>query len=179
MTPERSPGEGKYAKMEREQRWLLPSVPETAVFRAEIADYYFVSTSLRLRKVTAGSATTLKLTQKVRVDEGKPEFIKITNLYLTSPEFEMLSRLPTLTLLKHRYDFGEGQSTFAVDSFGGRHRGLDLAEIEINADEQRVLGPSSALTEVTDDNRFSGGYLAGASDNELTELLAECSSKIT
>ncbi|HUZ40398.1 MAG TPA: hypothetical protein VMU68_03275 [Acidimicrobiales bacterium] len=174
MTLDRTPGEGKYAQTEREQRWLLPSVPEKAVFRAEIADYYFVNTSLRLRKVTTGSATTLKHTQKVRVDEGNPDFIKVTNLYLTPPEFEMLSKLPTLTLLKHRLDYDEGQSTFAVDSFGGRHRGLILAEIEIGTEEQRVLGPSSALAEVTDDNRFSGGHLAAASDDELAELLSEC-----
>jgi len=176
MTLDRTPGEGKYARIEREQRWLLPSVPEKALFRAEIVDYYFESTSLRLRKVTTESATTLKLTQKVRVDEGNPHFIKITNLYLTPAEFEMLTKLPTLTLLKHRFDYGEGQSTFAVDTFGGRHRGLVLAEIEIGPDEQRVLGPSSALVEVSDDNRFSGGYLAAASDDELAELLSQISN---
>ena len=175
MTPNRTPGEGKYAQIEREQRWLLPSVPEKAVFRAKIADYYFVSTSLRLRKISAGSTTTLKFTQKVRFDESNPEFIKITNLYLTPFEFETLSRLPTLTILKHRFDYGEGPSTFAVDSFGGRHRGLVLAEIEIGIDEPGVLGPTSALAEVTDDNRFSGGYLAAASDDELATLLPICS----
>src|ERR1039458_4844580 len=100
MTVDRAPGEGKYAQIEREQRWLLPSVPEKAIFRAEIADLYLTGTSLRLRKVTAGATTTLKLTQKVRVDDDRPEFIKITNLYLTSLEFEMLSRLLASAILK-------------------------------------------------------------------------------
>ena len=173
MNQDRTPGEGKYAQIEREQRWLLPSVPEEAVFRAEITDRYFEGTTLRLRKVTSGTKTTLKLTQKVRIDEDQPEVIKITNLYLTSPEFALLSRLPTLTILKHRFSYEERQSMFAVDSSDGRHRGLVLAEIEIGRYDQRGLGPSSALAEVTDDNRYSGGFLAAASDDQLAKILSQ------
>lgn len=172
MNTDRTPGEGRYSRVEREQRWLLPLVPDVALLRAEITDHYFVNTSLRLRSVTSRDSTTLKLTQKIRVDELDPEVVKITNLYLSPHEYEMLLKLPASTIQKNRYDLQEGRVIFAVDEFLGRLRGLVMAEIELLENDERVSGPRSALVEVTNDQRFSGGSLANVTKVELTNMLA-------
>src|SRR5487761_2536808 len=109
MSLGQSPGEGKYARIEREQRWVLPCVPEGALLRAEIVDRYFIGTSLRLRSVTSETTRTLKLTQKVPVHEAGPEFVKSTNIYLTPDEYEMFAALPAAVILKDRWDLREAQ----------------------------------------------------------------------
>ena len=55
----------------------------------------------------------------------------------------------------------------------GRFEGLVLAETELSTREDRIPMPAFAERDVTDDDRFSGGWLATASDDELAALLAE------
>jgi hypothetical protein len=47
----RRPGEGRYAYLEREQRWLLEAPPEDRNRSVEIVDRYLTGTRLRLRLV--------------------------------------------------------------------------------------------------------------------------------
>ena len=96
----------KYARVERERRFLLPRVPDgPCLRRAEITDLYLSHTRLRLRRTvetTAAATTTVrKLTQKVPAPAGGPGLI--TSLYLDEAEYEALSMLPGAGLTKTRY----------------------------------------------------------------------------
>lgn len=173
--PDRRPGEGRYAKLEREQRWLVPTVPERAGRGTVIEDRYVTGTRLRLRRAEGTSGVLHKLAQKVRPAEGGggPERVKITNLYLSEDEAAVLRQLPAAVLRKHRWPVRHDGRAYAVDEHLGRLAGLVLAETTLDEAEPRLPLPPFALREVTDDERFSGGWLAHASDAEAAALLAE------
>lgn len=167
----RRAGEGRYAQLEREQRWLLNAVPAAASGEKRITDDYLVGTRLRLRKIQSESETLFKLCQKVRVDFSNDERVKITNVYVSLEEYTLLLSLPTATILKTRRSLSHGGAVYAVDEFHGRHTGLVLAERELDESEPRQEAPHFALREVTSDDRYSGGTLAFASDHDLLNLL--------
>jgi CYTH domain-containing protein len=169
----RRPGHGRYAHPEREQRWLLAQVPPGATPWAEITDRYLTGTSLRLRRVEGVDGVGHKLTQKIRPVPGDPSRVLLTNMYVPDQEVPALVSLPGAELRKTRRRLEVGGRVFAIDSFHDRHEGLVLAETELSTREDRIDMPSFAIRDVTDDDRFSGGALAGASDDELAALLAE------
>jgi CYTH domain-containing protein len=167
----RRPGEGRYARLEREQRWLLTHVPSGVDGSREISDCYLSGTRLRLRKVTEGDHVVFKLGQKVRVDDTNPERVMITNVYLSSDEYDQLLSLAGASLIKTRWNFIHDGDLYAVDAFRGRHDGLILAEVEIGEEDPRREMPPFATVDVTNDDRYSGGRLAFARDEELRELI--------
>lgn len=158
---QRQPGQGKYAKPERERRFLLTSVPPEADSPRLIEDRYLDGTRLRLRRV----GTTYKFCQKVRPDEADPSIVAITNIYLSQAEYEVLLGLPAAVLCKTRRQWQVGPFTFAVDEFHGPLTGLLLAEIELDDLNTALPVQDSPFgPEVTHDDRFSGGYLATATE---------------
>lgn len=175
MTIERVPGEGKYAHLERERRWLLSLVPPQAQYVADITDHYVIGTTLRIRKITSEVTTTWKLTQKVRMKYADPEFVKTTTIYLTGDEFRLVAQLDSKILRKTRHRFEHEGHIFSVDVFDGRHVGLVLAEIEIDAEGDAPSMPVVAAKDVTNDERFSGASLAFASDRQLRQLITRSS----
>ncbi|MFE3758690.1 CYTH domain-containing protein [Nocardia tengchongensis] len=166
----RQPGLGKYAKIERERRFLLSEMPSEASKPRLIEDRYIVGTRLRLRRVEVGSQVVYKFCQKVRPDENEPSTVAITNIYLDEPEYRKLCLLPAATLRKTRRIWRIGHDTFVVDEFHDDLAGLLLAEIELPDSSYNLSLPPQIGTEVTDE-RFSGGYLAHASSDEKAHLL--------
>jgi CYTH domain-containing protein len=59
----------------------------------------------------------------------------------------------------------------SIDEFHGRLRGLLMAEVELGIDDPRVPMPAFATRDVTNDNRFAGGALAFASDEDIDALI--------
>jgi CYTH domain-containing protein len=167
----RRPGEGRYAQLEREQRWLLEKLPDGVADERVIVDHYWTGTSLRLRMIDDGHGVVYKLTQKVRTDADSPEFVKITNIYLEESEFRVLSVIPASIVSKSRWTILSDSDSYAVDEFKGRHSGLVLAEIELGPDEPRREVPDCAIAEVTNDEEYSGGRLACASDADLLRIV--------
>jgi CYTH domain-containing protein len=162
----------QYARAEREQRWLLRSIPKGARGPVEIVDRYLTGTTLRLRQVTAGDEVTWKLGQKVRPDPSSPELVHLTNLYLTADEHALLSGLPGAELRKTRRHLDHGGRTFAIDELHGPIEGLLLAEVEIEPGEPHRTQPAWADRDVTDDDRFSGARLAVTTAPAAQALLA-------
>jgi CYTH domain-containing protein len=173
----RRPGEGRYAQLEREQRWLLRALPPEVTDERAIVDHYWTGTSLRLRMIQDRDDVLYKLCQKVRLDSGNPEFVKITNIYLSSAEFHALSITPSSIISKSRWSATLEGVNYAVDEFKGRHTGLVLAERELRGDEPRSRGPQVAVAEVTNKNEYSGGWLATASVHDLRHVIARASDK--
>ena len=176
MNPEveewrRAPGRGKYAKPEMERRFLVASMPATSGPPRLIEDRYLDDTSLRLRRVSVGAECVFKLTQKVRAVRDDPAEVATTNIYLTVQEYAQFLRLPGAVIEKRRHVCLWQDSTYVVDEFLGRLKGLRLAEIEVLSVEAPMRLPSWAGREVTHVERFSGGALARAGHNQIEELL--------
>ncbi len=168
----RRPGEGRYAKIEREQRWLLSSVPHAVTNERMIVDHYWIGTTLRLRMIEEGDRAVYKLCQKVRVHEGDPRVVKITNIYLSTSEFDQLSVTPASIVAKSRWTLSAAGVTYAIDEFKGRHAGLVLAEVELDDDAPLIAKPSFAAVDVSDDDEYTGGWLAAASEPNVRRVIA-------
>ncbi len=156
----------KYARVERERRWLLAAAPDlaTATRAMDIRDRYLIGTRLRLREVTDADGTVVrKLGHKVRLGDGPGE-VACTSVYLDDTEWEMLAALPADILEKRRTVLPVEGGAVAVDVFGGHLVGLVLAEID-NQDGPSIDLPASfhSLGEVTDDEVFTGAALARSS----------------
>jgi hypothetical protein len=84
--------DGRYARVERERRFLLaepPSASGTTAAR-QITDRYVTGTRLRLRRVDhlASRVCEFKLAQKVPAGRPGPARGLITNIYLSEDEYD-------------------------------------------------------------------------------------------
>lgn len=186
----------KYARWERERRFLLagPPVPGgTSPASLSIHDRYLDGTRLRLRLVEqAGQPAVRKLGQKIRQPGTSPPAVAHTSLYLDPAEYQALAGLPAAELTKTRTLLCWDGPMLAVDVFTGRLAGLVLAEYDLAGDRAADDGsardgstgdgppgdgpdgwpPVPVLAEVTGDERFTGGALARTSAADLARLLA-------
>jgi CYTH domain-containing protein len=165
---------GKYARVERERRFLLagPPAPSSVTVSRVITDRYLTGTRLRLRRSDrSDGGRELKLTQKVPI--ARPGAVQglITNTYLSAAEYELLASLPAAVLSKTRFSV----PPLGIDVFDGDLRGLVLAEAEFGNDEEAraFAPPPECVAEVTEDVRFTGGRLVAASRQNLLRWLAE------
>src|SRR5688572_13325331 len=158
--------ESKYARVERERRYLLRDLPE-GLTRADphlqITDNYITGTRLRIRKVREPRTNkwTVKFTQKFAPDPDDLSRTIITNTYLNALEAETLSVFNANEIRKNRYYFDYEGRRFSVDMFLGDLFGLVLAEVGFESDEEidSYLKPPFALADVTNNPLFTGGRL--------------------
>jgi CYTH domain-containing protein len=158
--------ESKYARVERERRYLLADLPE-GLTRADphiqITDNYITGTRLRLRKVREPRTNkwTVKFTQKFAPNAEDLSRTIITNTYLIALEAETFAMFNANEIRKNRYYFEFEGRKFAVDMFLGDLFGLVLAEVSFDTDEEldQFHKPAFVIAEVTDDPVFSGGRL--------------------
>jgi CYTH domain-containing protein len=150
----------KYARVERERRFVLEALPSGVFDARRIDDLYIAGTTLRLRRVTPadGGEVVHKLGQKVRPDAGDPSIVHHTTMYLTVDEYEVLSVLAGDRLSKTRWSWNIGDRVWSVDE----HDGLVLAEAEVDAGE-RLDPPPGSVLDVSLDDRYSGAHLAARS----------------
>src|SRR5882672_9859429 len=158
--------DSKYARVERERRYLLPDLPEgltRADHHLQITDNYITGTRLRIRKVRDPRTNkwVVKFTQKFAPNPEDLSRTMITNTYLNPTEADMLAMFEANEIRKNRYPFEFAGRKFSVDMFLGDLFGLVLAEISFETDQE--LGdfpkPPFALAEVTNNEIFSGGKL--------------------
>ena len=172
----RPPDRGKYARPERERRFVLDAVPAGATGERRIADRYIEGTRLRLRMVGEGADASPKLGQKVRAVESDPGFVLHTTMYLSTAEYDTLAALPADPLTKRRSWLGLAAGPrMAIDVFEGELRGLILAEVELwdEAAATAFEPPAWVAAEVTRDERFTGGRLARTDRAGLHAALAD------
>ena len=164
----------KYARVERERRYLLRGLPDGLRVNdphTQIFDNYITGTRLRLRKIRVPERRewTWKLTQKFAPDAGDFSRTVITNIYLSQIEYETFSVFEGNEVRKNRYPYEHAGRKFSVDVFLGALHGLVLAETEFDTDEELrdFPAPAFAAREVTDDELFTGGRLVGLSIDDL------------
>src|SRR5713101_6552173 len=86
------PAESRYARVERERRYLLQDLPEgltRASPHVQITDHYLTGTRLRLRKIRDPQTNkwTLKFTQKFAPNPQELSRTMITNVSLNAHEY--------------------------------------------------------------------------------------------
>ena len=158
--------ESRYARLERERRYLLQDLPEgltRASPHVQITDNYITGTRLRVRKVRdpLQNKWTVKFTQKRVVNSSDLSRTLITNTYLNAQEAEILSVFEANEIRKNRYRFEFEGRKFGIDMFLGDLFGLVLAEVSFDDDEELESFPKPpfALVEVTNNELFTGGKL--------------------
>ncbi|HEX6044679.1 MAG TPA: hypothetical protein VFZ22_09350 [Pyrinomonadaceae bacterium] len=168
--------DSKYARVERERRYLLQDLPE-GLTRADphlqITDNYITGTRLRIRKVREPRSNkwTVKFTQKFAPDQEDLSRTIITNIYLNALEAETLSVFNANEIRKNRYYFDHESRRFSIDMFLGDLFGLVLAEAGFDTDEEldNYPKPPFALADVTNNAFFTGGRLCELTFSEVRE----------
>src|SRR5947208_11102100 len=99
--------ESKYARVERERRYLLRNLPaglNRADHHLQITDNYITGTRLRIRKVRDPKTNKwiVKFTQKFPPDPSDLSRTLITNIYLNALEAETLSIFEANEIRKNR-----------------------------------------------------------------------------
>jgi len=159
--------DSKYARVERERRYLLQDLPE-GLTRADphlqITDNYITGTRLRIRKVRDPRTNKwiVKFTQKFAPDPADLSRTLITNTYLNAIEADTLAVFEANEIRKNRYPFEFEGRRFGVDMFLGDLFGLVLAEVSFDTDKELADFPKPpfALADVTNNEIFSGGKLS-------------------
>jgi CYTH domain-containing protein len=174
------PAESKYAKVERERRYLLQDLPEgltRADRHLQITDNYITGTRLRLRKVRDPRTNkwTVKFTQKFAPDPQDFSRTIITNIYLNALEAETLSVFDANEVRKNRYPFEFEGRNFSVDMFLGDLFGLVMAEVSFETDEElnSFPKPKFAIADVTNIELFTGGRLCGLTFEDIRAEIAK------
>jgi len=168
--------DSKYARIERERRYLLQDLPEGLTRtdpHLQITDNYITGTRLRIRKIREPRTNkwTVKFTQKFPLHPDDLSCTVITNTYLNAIEAETLSVFNSNEIRKNRYYFDYEGRKFCVDMFLGDLFGLVLAEVSFETDEELVNFPKPpfALADVTNEVAFSGGRLAELTISEVRD----------
>src|ERR1700682_2369028 len=153
--------ESKYARIERERRYLLQELPEgltLADHHLQITDNYITGTRLRLRKVRdpLTNKWVVKFTQKFAPEPTNLARTIITNTYLNAQEADTLAVFEPNEIRKNRYRFEFAGRRFSVDMFIGDLFGLVLAEVSFETDEEvdNFPLPPFAMADVTNDEVF-------------------------
>jgi len=159
--------DSKYARIERERRYLLQDMPEgltRADDHQQITDNYLTGTRLRIRKVRDPRTNkwVVKFTQKFAPNPEDLSRTMITNTYLNAIEADTLAIFEANEIRKNRYPFEFEGRKFSVDMFLGDLFGLVLAEVSFETDEEMdsFAKPPFALADVTNNEIFSGGKLS-------------------
>ncbi len=172
------PAESKYARIERERRYILQDLPEgltRASPHVQITDNYLTGTRLRLRKVRdpLTNKWVVKLTQKFAPNAEDLSRTIITNIYLNALEVETLAVSDVNEIRKNRYPFTFEGHEFSVDMFLGDLFGLVLAEVSFETDEElnNYRQPPFAIAEVTNNELFTGGKLCEISFADIKDAI--------
>ena len=159
--------DSKYARIERERRYLLQDLPEgltRADHHLQITDNYLTGTRLRIRKVRDPQTNKwiVKFTQKFAPNPSDLSRTIITNTYLNALEAETLAVFEANEIRKNRYPFEFAGRQFSVDMFLGDLFGLVLAEVSFDTDKEldSFSLPPFAVAEVTNHELFTGGKLS-------------------
>jgi len=160
----------KYARIERERRFLLERLPEHVDPEdyVRLRDCFVSGTFLRLRRVERpdGAEVVTKLGQKIACPDAPDDARRrqMTTIYLAPGEGPALASLDGPRSMKRRYTLQEQGWTWAIDVWEepSAAAGTILAEVECPSDAEldAIRAPGWVLREVTDDASFSAFTLA-------------------
>src|SRR5713226_4513763 len=126
--------ESKYARIERERRYLLQDLPEgltRADHHLQITDNYITGTRLRIRKVRDPKTNKwiVKFTQKFAPNPEDLSRTIITNTYLNATEAETLSIFEANEIRKNHYPFEFGGRQFSSPNRSPRNISIENCQL--------------------------------------------------
>jgi CYTH domain-containing protein len=122
-------------------------------------------------------------TVRIRIAGNKAYLtIKGRSKSISRPEFEyeipvkdakeLLKLAISEPVEKTRYEIWYKGFLWEIDVFAGKNKGLIMAEIELDAEDQKFESPDWILQEVSADRRFYNSYLSGHPYQEWKNGLA-------
>ncbi len=172
--------EEKYAVGEYERRFLLDRIPDDVADPRTIVDEYITDTRLRLRTVhwPDTDQRDQKLGHKRRLVESDPTGIMCTSLYLDDDEITVLATLPSRRLVKTRWRLTLGEVAASIDVFEESLEGLIMLEVDLGGPDLLAMftPPDWVGPEVTHDEHFTGGELAGVSFQDLAPHISRATT---
>ena len=172
--------DSKYARLERERRYLLHDLPDGLTRtdpHLQITDSYITGTRLRIRKVRDPKTNKwiVKFTQKFAPDPTNFSHTFITNMYLNAIEAETFGVFQANEIRKNRYYFDFEGRRFSIDMFLGDLLGLVLAETSFVSDEEMsgFAQPRFTLADVTNNEVFTGGRLSELTFADIRREVAQ------
>jgi CYTH domain-containing protein len=127
-------------------------------------------THLRIRR----SGDDYELTKKTSLDPNGQGQQREENIALSAEEYQSLSKGESRTVSKVRYYMPYQGHTAVVEIFTGKLEGLVTVEAEFDtvAEKDAFLMPDFCLADITQDEAFAGGVLAGKSYDDVSAMLA-------
>lgn len=153
----------KYTQPEIERRWLVDPgrLPDLKSLQCTtIVDRYIAGTRLRLRRMHSPDEIIYKLCKKYGKHSQFTEHI--TNIYLSSAEYELLTALPATLVTRERYLLEHAGNTMSINVPTGNHPVISECEFE-SIEAARAFVPPEFCTEDVSDReeyeawRFSDG----------------------
>ncbi len=148
----------KYSLPEIERRWTVDDRVLSDIGsqpKVIIIDKYLSGTRLRLRSMDGGSGVKYKLGKKYGDNRNYSE--SITNIYLSSEEYELLRQSTGVEVTKTRYRIAGG----SLDIYTDDQRPI-IFSVEFRSEAEAMIyqPPEFVLDEVTDNQAYSGYVLA-------------------
>lgn len=161
--------------IERERTFLLKHLPkDLQTFpKKEIFDMYIPTDVehpvIRVRK----KGDDMVIMKKVDIEGEDGSLREETIIPLTKHEYRGFLNIPSKKLMKIRYDMPWGNLVAEVDIFQQDLYGLAMVDFEFQTEDasKTFQVPDFCLAEVTFDNDFAGGMLAGKQYQNLKPKL--------
>ncbi len=168
----------KYAKLENERRWLIPSSFTSSLRQLPyetIHDVYLSCGRLRLRAITDSETGDLQFKLCKKYGSVSVMAEPIVNIYLSAEEHAAFLALPGNKLSKKRYKKTIDGNQYAFDVYEGALSGLVICEVEADSEAllREVPAPQFAIKEVTGNPTYNGGHFCRIAPGEINKLLNE------
>lgn len=178
----------KEAKIERRRVYLIPDLPEPLTKSSshlQIFDNYIENTRLRLRSVRSPETKqwTFVLEQRFPLSEDLFGW-NVSEIYLNEAEHQAFEsfegreiktneRAETNEVRFNRYFYDDNGRQIAIDIYLGALRGLNLAKIFFDSEEEmrQFETPHFAIVEVTGNPFFTGVNLVGKNLADVREAV--------
>lgn len=124
---------------------------------------------IRIRK----NGERMEITKKLDIEGADLSEKQEETIPLTEAEYKALMKLEGKRIEKIRYYYPFENITAEFDVFGGELTGLVEIDFEFDRKEdlEAFIPPDYCLVDVTDDDAFAGGMLAGKKYKDLESLL--------
>lgn len=156
--------------------FLLQDLPEPltrADEHLQFFDNYIKDTRIRLRQIRSPQTKqwTRILEQRFPFDETDLQTWRVAEIFLNENEYQAFERFEGREIRKNRYFFKNEEKDFEIDVFLGDLWGLTLAKVYFETAEglQGFEMPGFAVSEVTNNNFFTGYNLVGKKFGDVQE----------
>ena len=152
----------KYAREEREVRFLLPNAPEGLYKNPhkKIHDRYLSGTRMRLRKTVSDTKSVFKLTKKIPLSTPNAQWI--STIYLSEAEYDLFAKIPGDRLYKRRFSLKHPDGLdMGIDEIVLGKEMIWIAEIEIQ--DHKIIDvsiPFPGAISLHDKPKYAGNRLA-------------------